>query len=460
MIIHILEELRATTKSTEKKAILESHKDNLLFQDVLYNALSPRVKFWLKQIPDYTFNINTPKISLDEALDKLVILSERVKTGAEAKAYLAEILSSLELEDAQVIVHIIEGDLKIGCNRSTVNKVWKKHIEVTPYMGAISFNEPKARALCEKGTAYSQIKMDGRYANLVKDYDESIRMESRAGEPTLLRGIFDDAVLDMPAGWVLNGELTIPGIDRYTSNGIISALRSMFIKEANGVDFSKDEAKFIKKHGAIQPHLDSIIFTAWDAITLEEYHNNKSATPYHERLSNVIKFVDEAKVVSIETTPVQSYDDAMLRFNQALLKGEEGTILKDPYGTWKHGKPAWQIKMKIEFECDLKIVGFNEGTKGSNREGMLGSLICESADGLVKTNPGGANWDVSKEIWDNRDKYMNMIVPVTCSGLSQASNGEYSLLHPRFDEPRDDKKVADTLETIKEIEEMVKGLSK
>ena len=49
-----------------------------------------------------------------------------------------------------------------------INKVFKDLIEETPYMGAISFDEKKAREVFKKGKGgFSQIKMDGRYCNAI-----------------------------------------------------------------------------------------------------------------------------------------------------------------------------------------------------------------------------------------------------------------------------------------------------
>ena len=56
-------------------------------------------------------------------------------------------------------------------------------------------------------------------------------------------------------------------------------------------------------------------------------------------------------------------------------------------GTWKDGKPVWQIKLKLEIELELKITGFNYGT-GKNSK-VISSVDAESEDGLLKTSPTG-----------------------------------------------------------------------
>jgi DNA ligase-1 len=131
---------------------------------------------------------------------------------------------------------------------------------------------------------------------------------------------------------------------------------------------------------------------------------------------------------------------------------QEGTILKDENGTWKDGKPNWQIKMKLEMDVDLVIVGFNYGTKGTKNENVISSFNCESSDGFVKTRPQGIKEDMMVYITENQSELMGKIVKVKCNGLSKDKEGNYSLLYPAFMEIRDDKTEADSLPEILQIE--------
>lgn len=107
-------------------------------------------------------------------------------------------------------------------------------------------------------------------------------------------------------------------------------------------------------------------------------------------------------------------------------------------------------------DVDLKIVGFNYGT-GKNAN-VISSVNAESADGKVFTRPTGINEETMQYITDNQSKLLGMVLEVKCCGLSSDSEGNYALLHPVFKTLRDDKNTCDTLESIKEIEAMAKGL--
>ena len=115
--------------------------------------------------------------------------------------------------------------------------------------------------------------------------------------------------------------------------------------------------------------------------------------------------------------------------------------------------------MKIEMDVHSKVVGFNYGTKGTKNENVISSLSCESSDGLVKTRPQGIKEEMMKEITENQDKWLGKIVQVKCNGLSSNVDGDYSLMYPAFICLRDDKNTCDSLESIKEIENMKKLLT-
>jgi ATP-dependent DNA ligase len=466
-IKQIFDEIAAESSTNQKMEILKKYKDNELLKRVLYLANSKRVKFYLKQIPAYTHN----KIgwTLEEALNMLMSIANREFTGQNAIDKLTIWLENVSADDAYIIERIIEKDCKIGMGTTFMNKVIKDLIEDTPYMGAISFDEKKARAIFDKGSrGISQIKMDGRYCNAIIRGGE-VELESRSGEATVVTGAKFLAELANFEDCVLNGELTMDGVPRYESNGIIASV--IDIQSKRGERTEKETEKkleaFEKKHGSFEKALNSIRYTVWDTISVDEYFDKSSKIPYLIRLLKVEQLImksGSSMVYVIESRIVNTYAEAMEHFQEVLateVNGvpQEGTILKDENGTWKDGKPTWQIKMKLEMDVDLVIVGFNYGTKGTKNENVISSFNCESSDGLVKTRPQGIKEDMMVYITENQDKLLGKILQVKCNGLSKDKEGNYSLLYPSFVEVRDDKNTCDSLESIKNIENMVKSLT-
>jgi len=463
-IKQILDEISNEPGKNQKMIILNKYDENDLLKRVLYMANSKRVKFYIKQIPNYEVS-SSAMLSLEDALNQIEIISSRIVTGHEAIDCLRSTLSCLSVDDAYVIKRIIEKDLKIGMD-SSINKVFKDLIEETPYMGAVSFDEKKARKLFEKGgKAYSQVKMDGRYCNATIHNGE-VYLESRQGEPTIVTGAKFLEELALLNDVVLNGELTMDGVPRYESNGIIASIIDICGKRnyRNEQENAKKLSAFEGKHGDFEEALMKIRYTVWDMITIDEYNLALSHTPYNIRLKNLENVLfgnqNTTNMVSIiESKEVNSFEEAMEHFKQMLGRNEEGTILKAQNGFWKDGKPIWQIKLKLELTLDLVITGFNYGTKGTKNENVVSSLNAETSCGLLKTRPQGIKEDIMKEITENQDKLLGTIIEVKCSGLSFDNTGSYSLLYPSFKNFRDDKSVANSLSECIEIQNAALGLT-
>jgi len=171
------------------------------------------------------------------------------------------------------------------------------------------------------------------------------------------------------------------------------------------------------------------------------------------------KFLNKTfKIISgADASLIEKYSYAF--FNKVLNNGGEGTLVKSGVDGYKPGKPTYQIKKKMEFECELKIVGFKQGTEGTKYENSLGALVCESSDGKVKADPSGLKEDLRDKIWSNQDDYLNKIITVRCHKISKSKDNDYySLLHPRFIKFRDDKMEADSYEEIAAIEDSIKNL--
>lgn len=470
MIKPILDEIANESGTNQKMEILKKYKDNELLHEVLYKALSKRVKFFIRQIPDYRDGTIRQDISYDLkwAIDRLDDLSSRKVSGHDAIEHLKTTLAHLSEDDAYVIERIIDKDLKIGMGRSNANKVIPSLIEKTPYQGAKSFSEKLARDIFKKyGYAYSDVKMDGRYANCIID-NGRIEFESRQGETTHIpqNSLLIKELSKFPDG-VLNGELTMVGLDRYTSNGIIASIVDIEGRGKNNDRSDEETAKkikaFEKKHGSFNENVDKIRYTVWDSIRLEDYADKKSDIPYRDRLGYIFRSTPilECKRVSVvERKKVYSYEDAMSHFQEILKRGEEGTILKAPSATWKDGKPNWQVKMKLEMNIDLRVVSFDYGDAGTKNENVYSRINLESSCGQLKTTASNMTEKMMNYITENADDLIGSIVEITCSGLSQNSDGDWSTLHPRFSELRDDKDTCDSLQSAQEIEAMAKGLTK
>jgi hypothetical protein len=404
--------------------LLEQNSDNELLKEVIRLALDPLTQFYQRKIPAYT----TGKVgmNLEQGLNRLFPLASRMVTGNAAIAHLTETLSSLTADDAKVIERIIEKDLRCGVSISTANKVWPDLVMDYPCMLCSQYDEKLINKI--QFPAYVQLKMDGMRFNAIV-HNGVVEFRSRNGKEIQLLGNLEEEFILLAQGvdCVFDGELLVNDkgiiLDRQTGNGILN--------KANKGTIKTDEAR--KVHA-----------TVWDVIPYSDFVSGVCNVPYRTRLATIQSFNLPNKIHLVETTEVYSLDAAQKIFEEYLAKGQEGIILKSQTGIWENKRAKHQIKFKGELECDLRIVAIQPGT--GKYEGMLGAILCESADGVLKVSVGSGFNDDQR---NQGDELVGKIVAVKYNAKIVNKQGEVSLFLPIFIEIRNDKDVADLNKDIK-----------
>lgn len=437
MINQIFETLAANSSRNFKVDFLKQHKNNELLKAVILAALDPFTQYYIRKIPEYT-SAPEPMIDLWEALSRLDCLSNRTYTGNQAIDVLRGILTFLPSDDAQVIERIISKDLKCGVSSSTVNAVWPELILEYPCMLASAYEQKLVDKV--KFPAYVQLKMDGMRFNAIV-IDDKVEFRSRNGKEILINDLditIPFIIMADGRDMVFDGELLIKDngviLDRKTGNGILN-------KAVKGTQS--------KAEGAM------VCATLWDMIPYAEFTHGRYNEPYKKRLNELESLVLDFKQRILKLAPrvdlvpskvVSSLEEAQLTFEEYLADGQEGIILKTGDMIWENKRSKSQIKFKGEFECDLKVVGWVEGT-GKN-VGRMGALVLESSDGLVKVGLGTGFSDADRSAITEKD--IGRIVAVKYNARIQDKRTNVaSLFLPVFIEFRDDKDVADTSADIK-----------
>ena len=414
---------------------LNAHSDNETLREVIRLALDPFTQFYQRKIPAYTRDPKFNTMTLGFAMGQLYTLSSREVTGNAAIEFLKNLLSSLDSDDAKVIERIIAKDLKCGVDVSTANKVWSHLIPEYPCMLCSPFEQKLVDKI--NFPAYAQMKMDGMRFNAIVRSGK-VEFRSRNGKQIHLLGNLEKefAALAGDIDCVFDGELLvmhpddIQFMDRQSGNGILN--------KANKGTISAEEASMVHA-------------TVWDLIPYVQFTDGYCGTPYSKRFSTLEQIVnkqksDGKKIWTVTSTIVQTLEEAQEIFQGYLADGYEGIILKDGAGEWEDKRSKTQIKFKGELECDLKIIAVEEGT--GKAAGMLGAIVCESSDGIVKVNVGSGFTDANrKQYW--KENIVDKIVAVKYNARIKNKNGEESLFLPVFIELRDDKDVADSSKVIK-----------
>ena len=109
-------------------------------------------------------------------------------------------------------------------------------------------------------------------------------------------------------------------------------------------------------------------------------------------------------------------------------KGAEGLMCNlDKVYEFKRSKSC--LKLKVMQTCDLKIIGFQEGTgKYANK---LGALIVDFKGNSVGVGTGFSDEDRTF-IWDNRDSLLGRVVELRYFEITKDKNGIESLRFPTY----------------------------
>lgn len=442
----LFQSLEDTTKRNEKISILTQNKTDAILKRVFEAALNPYTQYYIRKIPTYTRHAET--ITLADFITGLDKLTKREVTGHAAINYLAILLSKLEKEDAVIAERIVKKDLRCGVNEATVNKVWENLIPTYPCLLGNGYDEKSIKHM--RWPAYSQLKSDGMRVN-VHCTPKGIEIFGRSGRPIDLLGYLEDTFEPYKnRNCVFDGELVVLEHDgtimaRKKGNGILN-------KAIKGT-ISEDEAS-------------RVCVYLWDWIPYGDFLKNIFEVEYHQRYETLCSIINQEKseafikilsgthkIFITENKIVHTLEEAVADFEERLSNGQEGTMLKNMHGIWEDTRSNDLIKFKSEKECDLEIVGWNYGSKGTKFEFLMGSLICRSSDGKVEVNISGFSEELRKEITKDINLWIGKIVTVKYNERIKSRHKDRaevdSLFLPRFLEERLDKTEADHSDKIK-----------
>lgn len=463
-VFDLLEQVRKDPSTLNKIEILKKGVNSNLLAAILRMTFEPQYVYGIKKVPKLSDikDHQSDKILVGDALG--IIRQNLVKNklrGHAATDFIIDTLSKVDAEYRETILQIIQRNLKLDIGIRGINKAIPGLLMDKHYMGAQPYDKIKAEKLCQN-PFYSQEKMDGMYANFML---EDLSFISRNIKNVMLN--IPELQLKMKdikkafgllglGPLVLNGELLIKDMSRYTSNGVLNSINKIETKISNGADPAelKELDKLIEIHGDYETLKSRIHFVVWDFIPVKDFKKGFWLKKYRVRLRYLMGILNDSSLNSLDfisLVPTKFFltlEAAQEHFKEIRAAGGEGTIIKSAEGLWKTGKPVWQLKLKYELEVELLICGFRQGDAGTKYENTLGAYIVRSDDHEILTKAPGLS-EIERDYgWKNQDRRINKIVSVKCNGLSQDKDGKYSLLHPRFNGMRPDKDTADSLDEI------------
>ncbi len=436
-IFDLIERVAASSGKNDKIALLEGNRDDADLKRALEYAYSPFKTYGIRKRPE-TIGANVGHEFDNGTWELLDDLIHRRLTGNSAIEAVQGEMTALSAKSAELFWRIVTKDMRAGFSESTCNKVWKGLIPDFPYMRCSLPKDAKLNEFDWKLGVISQEKADGMFANL--DYEPSgiVRITSRQGSPFPMEAfelLEKEVKARLSDGLQYHGELLVTRdgaiLPREIGNGILNSVLS-------GGSFAPNERP---------------LYMIWDAIPLlSVVTKGKYEVPYIKRLATInrtLKLTTGEYVALIETRVYHSLSDAYGHYRDLLKKGKEGTIIKNPHAIWKDGTSKEQVKLKLEFEVELEVYGFEEGN-GKNAD-TFGALKCKSSCGQLLVSVSGFTDAKRREIHENRDDWgSGAVITVRANSIMRPSESSefHSLFLPRFVERRLDKTSADDLARI------------
>ena len=220
------------------------------------------------------------------------------------------------------------------------------------------------RALAASGHLYAQVKKDGIRFHAFLDASDDVRITTREGIEIKSLSVAKDTLADLlqalPAGFVVDGEVVVPGVTFEAASGILRRFEEVQV---------------------------SVEFHLWDTFPLDTLLGAKAFEhTYDNRLGNLIKaFTCQAapNVFVISCEVCHTMDELARFFDDARAKGEEGLVVKDPQLYVRNGKVTGQWKMKPSDTCDGRVVGLVWGTPGLGNAGKVVGFTVELEGGTL-----------------------------------------------------------------------------
>jgi len=482
-IFGILEEMNLENGSNYKKEVVKKHLDNKLFQRVVSAALD-KVK--------YTYSVTMKNVKagssentedLEWGLDQLLKLVRREATGNAAIGLVENILEAMNERDREIIIKILDRDLKVNFGRTNFNKLLDKEYKITkPIYMRCDIGTKKNIEKNISFPAIVQLKADGTYREC-STTGTSASFISRSGE-SYSYPLFEEVLKDVEEGY-LHGEMTVicdENILKLVLPKMEKADKKNDTNDAETLNNNYNEHKANNKEYILPRSLgngllnsdkvpyENIVFEVWDFVTPEDYQlaglkdkKNLPKVPYSERfkkLKNIIANINSNQIRVIEYKIANNIKEAYEFTSEKMKEGLEGAILKDFGNVYKDGTAKDCVKLKLEIDAEMRVVGFIEGTPGTKREKTFGALMFENDEGTIKGSTSGFTDEMLEEINNNRSNYIGKVFTIQFNDITKARGSEtHSLSHPRFIEFRNDKDTTDTLERCLEMKEMAMNLS-
>lgn len=349
--------------------------------------------------------------------DLLDDLSNRVITGHSAIMAVQQFLKEEEPTFNEIILAILDKDLKCGLQASTINKVIPNLIKTYDVALAVKF-EPNKHHLDSSWVI--ERKLDGVRCNVI-NRNGVIKCYSRQGkEITTLGKLVDELQGRLPINTVLDGEVCLV--------------------DENGLESFQGIMKEIKRKDHT---IENPLLLCFDMLTLEEFENKKGNTIYTERMKrlkewyNLQNWNTQNKVA--KHLSIVNYDfyspETLAEWDKKVKEYHwEGLMFRKDTG-YEGKRTSSLLKYKMFQDAEYKVLAVEEGDAQELIDGKMvkikcvGNLVIEHKGNKVGVGTG-LSLAQRKRWHEHPEEIIGKTITVKFFSEVQDQNGNYSLRFP------------------------------
>lgn len=421
-VIEILNKIKNTAGSNDKRAILDENKTPLLEQ-IFSDTYDKSRNYYIKKYNSTSCGSLTIENNYEVFHNMLDNLNARVITGNAAIEFVESTLSLYTKEDKDILDKIIGRNLKIGIGMESFNKVSDSTIDT--FEVALAYNLDKVNNVDPiDGTYFASRKLDGvRCIAFVNTLSNEVEFYSRQGKLFTSLEKLKSPLLALLKEYneyvmVFDGELCV-------------------VDKDGNEDFSAAVQRVTKKDVIAE----DIRYCIFDIMPVDVFNNGGGKVfndRYNEYISLYLKNVNiNAEVNKYIGVLSQELIDSQERFdywtNMVKENGWEGFMLRKnvPY---KSGRTKDLIKVKKFQDAEYVVKDVTFGKAHYNEGGMVerdivAGLIIEHKGNDVQVGSG-----LSKEqriSWFN-DPSQIIGKTITVQYFSESTNKKDNKISLRF----------------------------
>tara|TARA_R110000824_G_scaffold60853_14_gene162441 strand:+ start:19531 stop:20763 length:1233 start_codon:yes stop_codon:yes gene_type:complete len=384
-VVEILEKVKSTAGSNDKKVVLENHRDNKLLTNALKFGLDPFTPFNIVKVPKVKSRLEFPLSEDDAWSEFFTVLNEcasRTVTGNAAIDRVYTCFSSVQAKDEVWMRKILKKHLAIGASTKTVNKVFPGLVPTFEVALAQKFEEKRLKG---KNEVAVEPKLDGIRCFAIVENGKS-HLYARSGK---LISNFDSTI----------------GVE-------LSKLpNGCYDGEIMGEDFIALMRQAYRKENVVT---DGTYLSIFDYVPMSEWKSREASMTCKDRYAELydrLRNVDDLEYLRLIPRYIvsASYEDIKEWHDSFVADGYEGAMVKDLTAPYKFGRGPEVMKLKAFHDADLKIERLLEGT--GKHSGKLGSVLV-SYHGVDVQVGSGFSDDLRESIWNSPNDFIGRTIEV------------------------------------------------